>query len=54
MLRPKTHYRHSCPRIAREIRDLYFKARFRQTELARLYGLAQGTVSKMISGITWQ
>ena len=34
---------------AREIRQLYFARRFKQVELASMYGITQGQVSRIIS-----
>lgn len=49
----KSHYRHMNPRLAMEIRDLYFNRIFKQAELANLYGIRQHSVSRIISGMVW-
>jgi len=38
---------------AAQIRDLYFSRQKKQTELAVMFGLAQGSVSRIISGQVW-
>lgn len=53
MRSPKTRYRHMTPEKAREIRTRYFRREAKQTELAREYGLAQSTVSRIVSGYVW-
>jgi predicted XRE-type DNA-binding protein len=53
-MKPKRHYKNSNPRTAMEIRDLYFKRIFKQTEIARIYGIPQSSVSKTVSGVVWQ
>jgi DNA-binding transcriptional regulator LsrR (DeoR family) len=50
----KANYRHYSPKMAREIRDLYFARVFKQTELAKVYQIAQGTVSRYVSGRVWR
>jgi DNA-binding MarR family transcriptional regulator len=52
-MRPKSQYRHMNRRAARVLRDLYFVGRIKQTDLARMFGRSQGTVSKIISGQSW-
>lgn len=53
MTRPKRHYRNSSPLVARVARELYFVGRLKQHEIGRMFGLSQGTVSRMVSGQTW-
>lgn len=53
MSRPKRHYRQSSPLVARVVRDLYFQGRLKQHEIGRMFGLRQGSVSRIVSGQTW-
>lgn len=39
--------------IADMIRELYFSRTMKQTELANLFRLSQGNVSRIISGEIW-
>jgi len=41
------------PDKAREIRRLYFVDRLKQHEIGKLYGLAQSSVHRIVSGFTW-
>ena len=50
----KRRYRHMTPEKAREIRTRYFRREAKQTELARQYGISQGTVSRIVSGQVWE
>lgn len=52
-VKPKRHYRHMNPRAARVIRDLYFIGKLKQHEIGRMFGLRQGSVSKIVSGQVW-
>jgi DNA-binding transcriptional regulator LsrR (DeoR family) len=54
MMRPKSKYRHMNPLAARVIRDLYFVGKLKQRELARMFGLRQHSVSRIVSGQVWQ
>ena len=51
--RPKREYKHMNPEKAREIRRLYFSDRLKQREIAARFGITQGSVSRIISGISW-
>lgn len=51
--RPKRFYRGMTPEKAREIRRLYFVDRLKQHEIGKLYGLAQSSVHRIVSGFTW-
>lgn len=53
MNRPKRHYRHMTPAVAREIRRAYFAREAKQAELARRHNIRQNTVSRIVSGLTW-
>jgi len=53
-MRPKKFYKNSNPRIAQEIRDLYFARAFKQVELAKIYMVPQSSVSKIVSRQVWQ
>jgi hypothetical protein len=52
--RPKRFYRNSNPRVAAVIRDLRFVGKMKQTDLGRMFGMAQGSVSRICSGQVWQ
>ncbi len=49
----KSHYRNMNYAKAQEIRRLYFSRQAKQAEIARLYGIKQNTVSRIISGLVW-
>ena len=49
----KSYYRGMTPQQANEIRDLYFSRTFKQTEIAAIYKISQGNVSRIISGGVW-
>lgn len=53
MHRPKRRYRHMTPEKAQEIRRRYFRREATQRELAEEYGLAQSSVSRIVSGYVW-
>ena len=53
MNRPKRYYRHSSPIMARAARELYFVGRLKQHQIARMFGLRQHSVSRIVSGQTW-
>lgn len=46
-------YRNMTRERAEEIRALYFARTHTQRELGELFGLRQGSVSRIISGQTW-
>lgn len=52
-MRPKRYYRHMTPEKAAEIRRRYFARKAKQAELAREYGIRQGSVSRIVSGQVW-
>ena len=52
-MRPKTRYRHMTPRAASAIRALYFVGKLKQHEIARMFGIRQNTVSRIVSGQVW-
>lgn len=52
-MRPKTRYRHMNLAKAREIRRRYFAREMNQPQLAREFGIKQGSVSRIISGQVW-
>jgi DNA-directed RNA polymerase specialized sigma subunit len=39
---------------AEKIRELYFIRNMKPTELAKMFGIAQGSVSRIVSGRVWQ
>lgn len=51
--RPKRFYRQSSPLVARVARDLYFVGKLKQREIGRMFGMAQGSVSRIVSGQVW-
>ena len=53
MPRPKTHYRGMDRRKADLIRELYFVGKLKQHELGRMFGMTQGSVSRIVSGVVW-
>ena len=53
MHKSKRFYRDMTPEKAAEMRRLYFVEKLRQVEIARLFGVAQGTVSRIISDAVW-
>ena len=53
MRRPKSRYRCMDADKAAEIRRSYFAREANQAELARRYGIAQNTVSRIVSGLVW-
>lgn len=50
---PKRRYRHMTPEKAAEIRRRYLRREASQRELAKQYGLAQSSVSRIVSGAVW-
>lgn len=54
MLQQKRWYRHMDYAKAEKIRELYFIRNMKQTELAKMFGIAQGSVSRIVSGRVWQ
>ena len=52
--RPKRWYRNMTPEKAQEIRRAYFAREARQAELAERYGIAQHSVSRIVSGLVWR
>ena len=45
----KRWYRNMTPKKHEQIRDQYFKQRLKQTEIAKLHKISQGSVSRIIS-----
>jgi DNA-binding transcriptional regulator LsrR (DeoR family) len=52
-MRPKSFYRKMSRPQAHEIRRRYFAREATQAQLARLYGISQGNVSRIVSGQVW-
>lgn len=52
--RPKSRYGDTSPAIAEFVRWLYFRARLKQKQIANIVGLGQGSVSRIVSGQTWE
>ena len=50
---PKSYYRHMNREKAAEIRRRYLAREKTQRELAAEYRLAQGSVSRIVSGRVW-
>jgi DNA-binding transcriptional regulator LsrR (DeoR family) len=53
MHRPKRFYRNSSPKVAAVIRDLYFVGKLKQCQIGRMFGMRQGSVSRIVSGQVW-
>jgi DNA-binding transcriptional regulator LsrR (DeoR family) len=53
-IKPKRYYRKMTAEIAAEISRAYFAREAKQAELAARYGIAQASVSRIVSGIVWQ
>lgn len=53
MHKPKTFYRNMAPERAERIRELYFRERMKQKQIADMYGIKQNTVSRIISDLVW-
>jgi DNA-binding transcriptional regulator LsrR (DeoR family) len=53
MLQQKRWYRNMDYEKAEKIRELYFRGKMKQTELAQMFGLRQGTISRIISNRVW-
>lgn len=51
--RPKSSYRHMDRSKADEIRRAYFAREATQRQLGERYGIAQHSVSRIISGQVW-
>ena len=51
--RPKRFYRSMTADKATEIRRRYFAREAKQAELAREFGIGQGSISRIISGQVW-
>ena len=51
--RPKNFYRHMNPRVAQVIRELYFVGKLKQHQIGRMFGLTQGSVSRIVSEQVW-
>jgi DNA-binding transcriptional regulator LsrR (DeoR family) len=52
-MRPKSYYGKMTPRLANQVRDLYFSRQFKQREIAEMYGIQQGSVSRIVSNLVW-
>ena len=50
---PKSRYRNMTREIAAEIRRKYFAREANQRQLAEQYGIRQGSVSRIVSGLSW-
>jgi DNA-binding transcriptional regulator LsrR (DeoR family) len=50
---PALKYLHMSPEKAAEIRRAYFGREAKQQALAERYGVTQATISRIISGDTW-
>lgn len=53
MYTQKRYYRNMTPLAAKTIRDLYFTGRMKQKDIARMFNIRQGSVSRIISGQSW-
>ena len=52
--KPRSFNRGMTPLAARVMRELYFVGKLRQTDLARMFGIRQSSVSRIVSGQVWQ
>ncbi len=52
-MKPKSTYRHMSRAKAYEIRRRYFAREATQAQLAQLFGIRQGSVSRIVSGQVW-
>lgn len=50
----KTFYKHMTPLAAKVIRQLYFVGKLRQVDIARMFDIGQGSVSRIVSGQVWE
>ena len=53
MARPKRFYRSMTKEKAQVIRRRYFSREATQAQLAEEYGLRQGSISRIVSGMVW-
>jgi DNA-binding transcriptional regulator LsrR (DeoR family) len=51
--RPKRFYRERNARVANVMRELYFVGHMKQTDIARMFGCPQGSVSRIVSKRVW-
>jgi len=49
----KSHYKNMNPDKAKDIRRLYFVEKLKQQAIADMFGIRQGSVSRVISGQVW-
>lgn len=49
----KSYYGNMTKEKAHRIRELYFTGLWKQTELAEMYNIRQGSVSRIVSGAVW-
>lgn len=49
----KRHYRHMTPMAAQVIRDLYFIGKLKQWQIGLMFGIKQGSVSRIVSDQVW-
>lgn len=49
----KKWYRSMTPEKAKKIRLLYFREGKKQHEIAAMFGISQGNVSRIVSGKVW-
>ena len=50
---PKRFYGDMTFEKAEQMRHLYFTRQKKQAELGRIYGIRQGSVSRILSGLSW-
>lgn len=51
--RPKRYFRNGSPLVARMAHDLYFIGRLKQTDIMRMFGVNQSSVSRYVNGQSW-
>ena len=52
-MRPNSYYRSMNREKAEVVRSLYFDKRYTQKQIAGMTGMAQSSVSRIISGVVW-
>ena len=52
--RPKRFYKQMDRETAEFIRELYFIGRHKQKDIGAVFGITQGSVSRIVAGLVWQ
>lgn len=53
MSKPRSFYRDMTPEKAKRIRELYFTRKYKQWQIGEMYGIPQGSVSRIVSERSW-